>query len=321
MDNGHGGKTRVTRQDRPRARGRAVRVATAATARGTAAAERGKNWVEAQDPASSRGVAIGWYRRFRESDGGLFTVLLSAYFFVTAIPATVVMVDYVFNDASKAAARLTGRLGLTGETKTLVYSVLTGAAGHQLGATLIAVGDVLIFGMGFGRVLQVAHARSWRIDLGKPQIADQLRYVLTLLVPLGFVLVFVLQARALHGQPSWIGWLFLPLWLVALLWYFVWVPRMLLHGRVSRRDVMPGAMFTILGLVALRLISAVLFKHWLVWYGKYYGSIGIVMALFFWIMLPAGALILAAAFSPALAHRRELRQARAAAGVAAATGS
>jgi membrane protein len=111
--------------------------------------------------------------------------------------------------------------------------------------------------------------------------------------------------------------LLIPVWILVLFYYFVWMPRMLLHKRVSRRDVVPGAVFTLLGLVGLRLLSALLFKHWLVWYSKYYGSLGIVMALFFWIILYASLLVLAAAFSPALAHRRDLRQARAGVGVPA----
>jgi len=279
--------------------------------KGNAVATRSKDWADRQDPSTRRGATIGWYRRFRESDGGLFVVLLTGYLFVTAIPAAVVMMDYVYNDPSKLADRLSARLDLTGGVKTMLESVLAGASGHQLVATLIAVFDVLIFGLGFGRVLQIVHARSWRIDLGKPQFFDQARYLVTLAVPLGFVLVYIIQTRALHGQPSWIGWLLLPVWIAALLSYFVWMPRMLLHRRVTHRDVVPGAVFTLLGLVALRLLSAVLFRHWLVWYSTYYGSLGIVMALFFWIMVYAGLLILAAALAPALAHRRDLRQARA----------
>jgi membrane protein len=282
-----------------------------AYAKGNAAAVRGQEWADRQDPATRRGATIGWYQRFRESDGGLFVVLLTGYLFVTAIPATVVMMGYVYNDPTKLADRLAARLDLTGSVKTMLDSVLAGASGHQLGATLIAVFDVLIFGLGFGRVLQIVHARSWRIDLGKPQFFDQARYLVTLAVPLGFVLVYIIQTRALHGQPSWVGWMTVPVWLVALLYYFVWMPRMLLHRLVSRRDVVPGAVFTLLGLVGLRLLSALLFRHWLVWYSTYYGSLGIVMALFFWIMIYAGLLILAAALAPALAHRRDLRQGKA----------
>ena len=286
-------------------------------AKGTAVWTHGVDWADRQDPATRRGAGIGWYRRFRESDGGLFTVLLTAYFFVTALPATIVMMSYVYSDQTELADRLAGRLDLTGSVKTMLDSVLTSAGGHQLGATLIAVADVLLFGMGFGRVLQIVHARAWRIDLGKPQFADQFRYVGVLTIPLGMVLVYIVESRELHGQPAWIGWMLLPVWLLVLLAYFVWMPRTLLHGRVTKRNVVPGAMFTIAGLIGLRLLSALLFRHWLVWYAKYYGSFGIVMAIFFWIMLYASVLILAAAFAPALAHRRDLRAA-ARAGAAAA---
>jgi membrane protein len=278
--------------------------------RGSAVYERGLGWVDAQDPATRKGATIGWYRRFRESDGGLCGVLLTAYLFVTVFPAAVVMMSYVYSDASVAGDRLVKRLGLTGEPARLVHSVVSGTSGHQLGATLFAIANVFIFGIGFGRALQAVHARSWMIDLGKPQISDQGRYLLTLLVPIVFLLLYVVQTHALHGQPTWIGWVLVIVWLAALVSYFVWMPRMLLHGRVSARDILPGALFTILGLTALRLISGLVFRNWLVWYSKYYGSLGVAMAIFFWIMLPAGVLVLAAAFSPALAHRRDLRAQR-----------
>jgi membrane protein len=292
-------------------RTRVVRSGTAAWQKGSAAAVRGREWADRQDPATRKGTTIGWYRRFRESDGGLFAVLLTAYFFITAVPAAVVMMSYVFSDPTELADRIARRLDLTGSVKSALDSVLTGAGGHQLGATLIAVADVLLFGMGFGRVLQVVHSRAWRIDLGKPQFFDQARYLLTLAVPLGLVLLYIVQSKALHGQPAWIGWVLVPVWIAVIFWYFVWMPRMLLHRRVTRRDVVPGAVFTLVGLVAMRLLSAVLFRHWLVWYDQYYGTLGIVMAIFFWIMAYASLLILAAALAPALAHRRDLREARA----------
>ena len=98
-------------------------------------------------------------------------------------------------------------------------------------------------------------------------------------------------------------------WLAFLIAFFVWMPRLLLH-RVAARDLLPGALFTVSGLV-LRLISGLLFTHWLNWYSTTYGAFGIVIAIFFWIILIGTVMVLAAALSPALARRRDLRAARA----------
>src|SRR5207247_1518293 len=82
--------------------------------------------------------------------------------------------------------------------------------------------------------------------------------------------------------------------LARLVGFLVLAPRMLLHRRVARRDLIPGAVFTVLGLITLRLISGLLLVHWLNWYSTTYGSFGIVIALFFWIIAFGTVLILAA---------------------------
>jgi membrane protein len=279
-------------------------------ARGSAVADRGVTWLEGQDPASRKGAAIGWFRRYQGADGQLFALLLTAYVFVTLLPVAVVMSGYLYKDPTTMADRQIHRLGLTGSTATLVHDILTGAAGNKFGSTLIAIGSAALFGLGIGRVLQITHARSWRIDLGKARLTDQTRYAVTLGILLVFLVLVVVQTKLLDGRPAWIGWALAPLWIGALLAFFTWVPRMLLHNRVSVRDVFPGAVFTVLCLAGLRLLSHYLLVNWLVWYAKYYGGLGVVMALFFWILIAASILIIAAALSPALAERRDLREAR-----------
>jgi uncharacterized BrkB/YihY/UPF0761 family membrane protein len=96
-----------------------------------------------------------------------------------------------------------------------------------------------------------------------------------------------------------------------LIGYFVWAPHRLLHGRVAAKDILPGAVFAVLGLVGMRIISGFLLKRWLEWYSQTYGALGIVMAFFFWIIIFTTILVLAAALSPSLAHRRNLRRERA----------
>jgi membrane protein len=275
-------------------------------ARGAAVAERGRLWIENQAPDSRKGATIGWVRRYQAADGQLYAVLLSAYFFVTLLPVALVATSYVYSDPTALAARVERRLRLHGTTADLFSTVMVGAGEHKVSALLIAVLDLFFFGLGFGRVLQLAHARSWGIDLRKSVVADQARYAEVLAVLVLAVFLYVIQTKELRGDPSWIGYVLDPVWIAALVGFFVWAPRLLLHHRVAARDLLPGAVFTVLGMVVLRLISVLLLAHWLNWYSTTYGAFGIVIALFFWIILEGTIMILAAALSPALAQRRDL---------------
>ncbi len=281
-----------------------------AVERGTAVAERGRLWIENQDPASRKGATIGWVRRYQAADGQLYAVLLAAYFFLTLIPALLVESSYINNDPSAFADRLQHRLGLSGDTAALLHGVLVGAGGHKLSSALIALVNLFFFGLGFGRVLQLVHARSWGLNLRKNVVVDQSVYLGVLVVLIVMTALYLVQLKELKGQPAWIGWLLDVGWLAVLFAFFVWMPRELLHRSVPRRDIVPGAAFTILCLVGLRLISSLLLAHWLNWYSKTYGALGIVMAIVFWLIIIGTVLVLAAALSPALAHRRDLREGR-----------
>jgi membrane protein len=281
-----------------------------AVARGLAVSERGRLWIENQTPDSRKGATIGWFRRYQAADGQLYAVLLSAYFFVTMLPVLLVAGSWVYSDPTALSDRVERRLRLHGTTADLFSTVMAGTAEHKLSAVLIAIIDLFFFGLGFGRVLQLAHARSWGIKLPKSPVVDQVRYAEVLAALVVGVFVFVIQTRELRGQPSWIGYVLDIGWVALLVGFFVWAPRLLLHHRVPARDLLPGAVFTVAGMVGLRLISVLLLAHWLNWYSTTYGAFGIVIALFFWIILEGTIMILAAALSPALAHRRDLRSGR-----------
>jgi membrane protein len=296
----------VTEEDKPDAASGTPSRAQRAVTRGTDVYSRGRLWIENQAPDSRKGATIGWFRRYQAADGQLYAVLLSAYFLVTVLPVMLVAGSYLYSDPHALADHAEHRLRLHGATATLFSTVLVGAGEHKLSAVFIAVVDLFFFGLGFGRVLQLAHARSWGLDLRKSVVVDQVRYAEVLAAIVVGVFLFVLQTRVLRGQPSWIGYVLDIVWIALLLGFFIWAPRLLLHHRVARRDIVPGAVFTVVGLVALRLISVLLLTHWLNWYSTTYGAFGIVIALFFWIILIGTIMILAAALSPALAHRRTL---------------
>src|SRR5262249_48062245 len=158
------------------------------------------------------------------ADGQLYAVLLAAYVFLTVLPLLLIETSYVYDDPTALATRIERRLHLQGDTSTLLKTVMVGASGHKLSAALIAVIDLFFFGLGFGRVLQLAHARSWRLDLRKNVVADQIRYLGVLAAVVVLTLLYVLQTRALRGEPSWIGWVLDIGWIALLVGFFVWAP-------------------------------------------------------------------------------------------------
>jgi Virulence factor BrkB len=111
------------------------------------------------------------------------------------------------------------------------------------------------------------------------------------------------------GLSTWATWALIPVWFSAVLAVFTFLPWILLHRQITVRQLLPGALLMTLGLVGMRIISQILFVNWLVWYSSYYGGFGIVMALFFWLMIASTIIVIAAALSPALSAHREARAA------------
>jgi uncharacterized BrkB/YihY/UPF0761 family membrane protein len=293
----------------PRRTDRIVELATRSLARSQRYTNRAQAWADHQEQHSRTGVALGWFGRYRRADGQLYALLLAAYFFVTLLPAVVAMASYTSSDPTGVASRLISRLNLHGETATLTRDVLQGAGGHQLTATLIAVASVITFGLGIGRTLQLVYGRVWEIP-ARPGLVDKARYLVWLLLFLAGCLVFVIEETLLRSSSNWIEWALAPLWVAAITALLAWTPVFLLHNRVTVRDTIPGALLATLALVGLRVLSSLLFTNWLNWYSKYYGGLGIVMAIFFWLVLATTLLIIASALSPAYAVRRARRALR-----------
>jgi len=89
--------------------------------------------------------------------------------------------------------------------------------------------------------------------------------------------------------------------------FFVWAPWVLTHRQVSRRDLLPGALLTAVGLVVLMVVSRYLMAFWIDLYARDYGGLGVVLAIYFWIAFSSAVIVWAASLSPALAERRNVR--------------
>jgi membrane protein len=289
------------------ARGRRA-VARARASLG-AASQRGQKWVERQDPGSRRGVAIGAWRRYRAVEGPLQTALLSIYILVAVLPALLVMEEYLDPHPNSLANSLVHHYRLNASTSELIHNVLGAGRSHELGSALIAIVSALVFGVGFGHVLQLVYARAWRLEL-KTGVSDQLGYGAVLAGLYGLLLLLLLQLNDFHPRSTVVKVLLGIGWAGFLMLFFVVVPWLLTHKEIAPRDLVPGAALTALGLVALMVVSRFLMQFWVDLYARDYGGLGVVLAIYFWIALCSGLIVWAAALSPALAERREVRHGR-----------
>jgi membrane protein len=264
---------------------------------------RAQTWIDEQDPASRKGVAIDAWRRYRAVDGPLQSALLSLYILVAVLPALLVIEEYFDSHPAALANRLVHHYGLNAETAVLLRSVLADTRVHELGSALIAIAGALFFGLGFGRVLQLVHMRAWRVSVpSRP--TDQGLYAAVLLALYGLIVLLLFQLSELRGASPWVGKVLALGWAGLLVVFFTWVPSLLLHRQVSRRDLLPGAVLTAVGLVVITIVSRYVVEPWVNLYAKDYGGLGVVLAIYFWIAFYSFVIVGAASLAPALAQRR-----------------
>jgi membrane protein len=273
----------------------------------TAVSERGRLWAERQDPASPQGVLIEAWRRYRALDGPLQSALLALYVLIAVIPALLVLEEYLDPNPGALAHHLVHHYGLNAPTAALLRSVLSETRAHELGSALFAIAGALFFGLGFGRVLQLVHSRAWRIPLQSKQ-TDQALYATVLLGVYGLLFLLLLQLSELKGSPRWVELTLSVGWIALLAGFFVWAPWLLTHKLVTRRDLLPGAVATALGLIALMVVSRFVMQFWVDLYASDYGGLGVILALYFWLGLVSAVIVMSASLAPALARRRRERE-------------
>jgi len=267
---------------------------------------RGQDWVERQDASTRRGVAIDAWRRYRAVDGPLQTALLSLYILVAVLPALLVMEEYLDPHPNSLANQIVLHYRLNASTSKLIHNVLGAGRSHELGSALFAIAGALVFGVGFGKVLQLVHARAWKLDL-RPRTGDQIGYGVVLAALYGLLMLLLLQLNELHNHNTVVKALLGLGWVGFLTLFFVLAPWYLTHRELTTRDLLPGGILTALALVVLMVVSNYVMQFWVDLYARDYGGFGVVLALYFWLALSSAVIVWSAALSPALAARRSFR--------------
>ncbi|HEX3237573.1 MAG TPA: YhjD/YihY/BrkB family envelope integrity protein [Gaiellaceae bacterium] len=275
-------------------------------ARARAAAERGQECVESRDPASKTGVAISAWRHYRAVDGPLQSALLSVYILVAVLPALLVMEEFLDPHPNSLANSLVHHYRLDASASELVHNVLGEGRSHELGSALIAIVSALVFGIGFGHVLQLVYERAWELDL-PTGFFDTVGYGAVLAGLYVLLLLLLLQLNDFHPRSIVVEALLGIGWSGFLALFFVVAPWLLTHKQIAPRDLLPSAVLTALGLVGLMVISRFVMPSWIDLYARDYGGLGVVLAIYFWIAFSSALIVWAASLSPALADRRERR--------------
>jgi membrane protein len=274
----------------------------------TDAVERVGGWADDRDPRSASGVAIGAWRRYRAVEGPLQSALLSLYILVAVVPALLVMEEYLDPHPNSLANSLVHHYRLNAEASKLIHDVLAEGRSHELGSALIAIVSALVFGIGFGHVLQLVHARAWQLDL-RTGFRDTVGYGAVLAALYGLLMLLLLQLNEFHTHSTVVKALLGIGWAGFLMLFFVVVPWLLTHKQIAPRDLVPGAVLTALGLVALMVVSRFVMPFWIDLYARDYGGLGVVLAIYFWIAFSSAVIVWAASLSPPLSERRTLKHA------------
>jgi uncharacterized BrkB/YihY/UPF0761 family membrane protein len=239
-------------------------------------------------------------------DGPLQSALLSLYILVAVLPAVLVLEEYLDPHPNSLANSLVHHYRLNAPTSELIHNVLGQGRSHELGSALLAIASALIFGIGFGRVLQLVHARAWELDL-PTGVWDQIGYGAVLAGLYGLLLLLLLQLNDFHPRSVLVKALLALGWVAFLALFFVVAPWLLTHKQLTLRDFMPGAVLSALALVALMVVSNFVMQYWVDLYARDYGGLGVVLAIYFWILFSSAVIVGAASLSPALAERRSAR--------------
>jgi membrane protein len=213
------------------------------------------------------------------------------------------MEEYLDPHPNSLANSLVHHYRLNASTSELIHNVLGEGRSHELGSALLAIAGALVFGIGFGRVLQLVYARAWKLDL-KTGVADQVGYGAVLAGLYGLLMLLLLQLNDFHTRSTIVKVLLGVGWAGSLTLFFVVVPWLLTHKQVAPRDLLPGAVLTAVVLVALTVISRFVMQFWVDLYARDYGGFGVVLALYFWLAFYSATIVWTASLSPALADRR-----------------
>jgi len=270
-----------------------------------------RDWLSDRADTRLGRLALLWFRRYFEASRNSGAAAAS-YATLSVLPAALVIIaifDQASGNENALAERLISHMNLDGPTASLVRDLFGTTSNNLLAASFTVVIGFLIWGLSIGQLYQDVYARSWRIHVGTA--TDQVQFTIWFFVFTGVIALLTVVASELKAA----GLLALfPVWIAGSLIFWLWTPRFLLHRKISRRSLLPGALlatFVVGGAVATAplWIGPTLNQN-----AKAFGSFGVMLGLFAYLLILITISMVCAVFSPVWAEWRKTEQERKAAG-------
>lgn len=174
------------------------------------------------------------------------------------------------------ATWLADGMGLTGRSARVLTEIFSPPR-KVVGTTSVWGGLALaVFGIALGGSVQNGYERVWRLPPGPWHRVW--RQALWLAVLTAFLYQEVRTRTLLYGPER------ITLSAAAGVLFFWWGQRFLLGGQVRWRDLLPGAVATMVGLVGLRIFSYYVFTPLIVDNAVAYGTVGVVLVVESWLI-------------------------------------
>jgi uncharacterized BrkB/YihY/UPF0761 family membrane protein len=269
-----------------------------------------RDWLGDRADTSLGRLALLWFRRYFEASRNSGAAAAS-YVTLSVLPAALVIIaifDRASGNENALAERLISHMNLDGPTASLVRDLFGTTSNNLLAASFTIVIGFLIWGLSIGQLYQDVYARSWRLRVGTA--ADQVLFTIWFFVFSGVLALMTVVASELRAA----GLLaLLPVWIASSVLFWLWTPRFLLHGKIPRRSLLPGALmatFVVGGTIATAplWIGPTLNQN-----AKAFGSFGVMLGLFAYLLILITISMVCAVFAPVWAEWRQAEQERKAA--------
>ena len=264
-------------------------------------------WLIRRGESSLARLAALWFRRYFEASRNSGAAA-AAYITLSVLPAALVFIalfNLTTNNENAFADRLITHMRLDGTTANIVAEMFGKTSDNALGATIAVVIGFLVWGLSVGQLYQDVYARAWGVEANAA--TNQLLFAV-------FFFVFSILIAALFGSASELrsaGWaVAILVWIVGSTLFWLFTPRFLLHRKVPIRSLLPGAVLATLVLGGTIFTSPLWIGPGLNEGAAQFGSFGVFLGLFAYILIAITISMVCAVFAPVWAEWRQSEKAR-----------